>query len=252
MKIMEKRRLEDKIAVITGAGRGIGREIALAFASLGTTVAANDINPLAVGETVEQIRKAGGNAREYVFDIAKRMPIEGMLAQVLEHFGRIDILVNHASIAPDASILDMDEWEFHRTLDVNLAGPFFCTQQVGRLMRQFGGGVMVNIVSSGRKSTLKGHVAHSASQAGLIGLTRAAAGELADFNIRVNAVSYGSNEMELIASHTLEAPELHKWQADYPNLPRGVRPDLVSLVLYLCSNAATSLTGQVMSLEPAN
>jgi NAD(P)-dependent dehydrogenase (short-subunit alcohol dehydrogenase family) len=75
------------------------------------------------------------------------MPIEGMVAQVVEHFGRIDILVNHATVEPDAYLLDMDEWEFHRTLDVNLGGPFFCMQQVGRIMRQLGGGTMVNIIS---------------------------------------------------------------------------------------------------------
>ena len=137
-----------KVALITGAGRGLGREIAIGFSSLGAVVAANDINPINLDETLNQILQAGCNAKAYVFDVAKRMPIEGMIAQVLEDFGRIDILVNHASVTPDASILDMDEWEYHRTMDVNLGGPFFCMQQVGRVMREHGGGAIVNIVSS--------------------------------------------------------------------------------------------------------
>ena len=108
-----------KVVLITGAGRGIGRELALAFSSLGAIVAANDINPISLEETISQITQTGGTARAYIFDVAKRMPIEGMVSQVLEHFGRIDILVNHATVAPDAFLLDMDEWDFHRTLDVN-------------------------------------------------------------------------------------------------------------------------------------
>ena len=137
-----------KVALITGAGRGIGREIARGFSSLGAIVAANDINPINLDETVDQIMQTGGNARAYVFDIAKRMPIEGMLSQVLDHFGRIDFLVNCASVEPEANVLDMDEWEFHRTLDVNLGGPFFCIQQVGRVMRTQGSGAIVNLIST--------------------------------------------------------------------------------------------------------
>ena len=91
-----------KVALITGAGRGIGREIAWAFSSLKTMVAANDINPINLDETVDQILQTGGNAKAYVFDIAKRMPIEGMVSQVVDNLGRIDFLVNCASVEPDA------------------------------------------------------------------------------------------------------------------------------------------------------
>ena len=239
-----------KVALITGAGRGLGREIALAFSSLGVAVAANDINPINLDETVNQILQAGGNAKAYIFDVAKRMPIEALVAQVLEHFGHIDFLVNHATVEPDTSILEMDEWEFHRTLDVNLGGPFFCMQQVGRVMRESGGGAMVNIVSTGGKGYAQKHcAAHFASQAGLLGLTRAAANEFSAYNIRVNATCTGSVDGDMFPSKGLKIATLHQWRKSFPDLRLGDHPDLVSLVLFLCSNAASSITGQAVSVD---
>ncbi|OGN95861.1 MAG: hypothetical protein A2Z71_01360 [Chloroflexi bacterium RBG_13_50_21] len=242
-----------KVALITGAGRGLGREISMALSSLGVAVAANDINPINLDETVNLILQAGGSARVYVFDIAKRMPIEGMVAQVLDQFGRIDILVNHASVEPDAFILDMDEWEFHRTLDVNLGGPFFCMQQVGRAMRAHGGGAMVNIASPiWKRKPHKRSAAHLASQAGMLGLTRAAAQEFSPYKIRVNAVCTGEIEESLFTSLEWNINTLHQWLGTFPGVGLGHHPELVSLVLFLCSEAASSLTGQVISLNLGN
>lgn len=238
-----------KVALITGAGRGSGREIALAFSALGATVAANDINPLNLDETVNQVLQAGGNARSYLFDTAKRMPIEGLVAQVMEHFDRIDILVNHASVEPKAHLLDMDEWEFHRTLDVNLGGPFFCMQQVGRVMRESGAGVMVNIISfpSG-VHTPAGYSALVASQAGLLGLTRPAALELSAYHIRLNAV-YTGPEDDTFLSNDLASTAFHRWRKSLPKVPLGDHPDLVSLVLFLCSGTASSLNGKIYPVK---
>ena len=240
-----------KVALITGAGRGIGREIARGFSSLEAIVAANDINPINLDETVGQIMQTGGNARAYVFDIAKRMPIEGMLSQVSDHFGRIDFLVNCASVEPDANVLDMDEWEFHRTLDVNLGGPFFCIQQVGRVMRTQGSGAIVNLISTYARGNLsQGHTAHVASQFGLIGLTQAAAQELSAYNIRINSVCRGSKELGSIALQQWDTAAFRQWEKILPFRPQGDHPDLISLVLYLCSNASASQTGQVLSIDP--
>jgi 3-oxoacyl-[acyl-carrier protein] reductase len=241
----------DKVALVTGAGRGAGRDIALAFSSLGAVVAANDINPLSLDETVRLIQQAGGKAGAYVFDIAKRMPIEGLVTQVLDHFGHIDILVNHASVQPDAYLLEMDEWEYHRTLDVNLGGPFFTIQQVGRVMRQQGGGVIINFISaSGQGRIKKGHAAHLASQAGVIGLTHAAAREFSTYNIRINSIICGSKDMDLIPSQDWDPTTFHHWLESFPIVRQGDYQNHVSMVLFLCSNAASSLTGQVIPVDP--
>lgn len=240
----------DKVTLITGAGRGIGREIALAFASLGAAVAANDINPLNLDETINMILQAKGKGKSFVFDIAKRMPIEAMLAQVLEHFGRIEILVNHASVQPDASLLEMDEWEFHRTLDVNLGGPFFTIQQVGRSMRECGGGSIVNLISTGGWERFhKGHAAHLASQAGLVGLTQAAASELAIHHIRVNAICHGPPIFGAVAESKRAVDKFHAWHEAHPDLWLGEHPDLVCMVLYLCSPESESVNGQVFTVD---
>lgn len=235
----------DKVVLITGAGRGAGREVALGFSSLGAAIAANDINPLNLDETVNRIHQTGGKARSYVFDIAKRMPIEAMVTQVLEQFGRIDFLVNHASVEPDAPLLGMDEWEFHRTLDVNLGGPFFTLQLVGRHFQQQGGGSIVNLISTAKAGNT-GHAALSASQAGLIGLTRAAAQELEPYHIRVNSVYTASIDAGLSPSTGFDLASYYRWVAALPQAKLHGYSDLVRKVLFLCSGAASSITGQVI------
>lgn len=241
------REFTDKVTLITGAGKGLGREIALAFSTLGAKVAANDINPLGVERTIDTIRNAEGTGSSFVFDIAKRMPVEGLVAQVLEQFGRIDFLVNHASVKPDASVLEMDEWEFHRTLDVNLGGAFFAIQQVGRVMRQQGGGAIVNIISGAQDGAFhKGHVAYTATQAGLIGLTQAAALELADYKIRVNAVYIGQGLPAQRLSPGWDDSVYYHWIADFPEIDTGEGSALVGRVVFLCSPAASMINGQVV------
>ena len=141
----------------------------------------------------------------------------------------------------------MDEWEFHRTLDVNLGGAYFCTQLAGRLMREHGGGVILNLVSLRKQANArKGCSAYLASQAGLLGLTQAVAGELSTYHIRLNALCYGPTDKGLIISHEHKAAGLQPWQASHPAARLGDHPELISLVLYLCSEAARSITGRVL------
>lgn len=240
----------DKVVLVTGAGRGIGRSIALAFAAQGARVAANDITPINLDETVAQIRKAGGRVEDYVADVAKKMPVQNMIEGIVEAWDRIDILINNAGVEPHAPLLDLDEWDWRRTIDVNLTGPFLTMQSVGRVMRELGGGVIVNISSiAGRAYGLKDRSAYVASKTGLIGLTREAARELAAYNIRVNAVCPGVIETEMTARLRQDEAMMDRWLQDIPQGRLGLPEDVSGLVMFLCSDAARYINGQAINVD---
>jgi 3-oxoacyl-[acyl-carrier protein] reductase len=239
-----------KTVLVTGAGRGIGRALAEAFSGQGANVAANDVTPINLDLTVERITAAGGGCKGYVFDIAMKMPVQAMIEQVRDDWGSLDILVNNAGVEPHASLLEMDEWDWRRTLDVNLSGPFFTIQSAARVMREQGGGVIVNIASiAGRAHGLRQRAAYVASKTGLIGLTREAARELAEYNIRVNAVCPGVIETEMTATLRQDEAMLTRWLEDIPQARLGRPQDVAGLVLFLCSDAAAYLTGQAINID---
>jgi 3-oxoacyl-[acyl-carrier protein] reductase len=226
---MSELQLHDKVVMITGAGRGLGRALAVAFARAGALVAANDISPVNLDETLEIIHKAGGEADAFVADMAKKMPVQLMIEEVRDRFGHIDILVNNAGVAPRAGLLDMDEWDWDRTLAVNLKGPFLAMQSVSRVMIDQGqSGAVLNIAAALLPPEDGVDLsAFAASKAGLRELTRVAAGELRAHNIRVNALCPGAG-----------APEL---PPPFPN-------QTVDLALYLCSPLAAEVTGEVIDV----
>jgi NAD(P)-dependent dehydrogenase (short-subunit alcohol dehydrogenase family) len=180
---------KDKVVLVTGAGKGAGRAVAEAFAAREAILAVNDVSPVNLGETVKHIREAGGRVKDYVEDVAKKMPVQTLLNQVLDDWGRIDVLVNCAEVEPVHALLDMDEWDWQRTLDVNLSGAFLLTQSLGRIMREKGGGVIVHVGE--RAKGPEQRAAYFASKAGLAALSALAAVELADFGIRVFHVQPG-------------------------------------------------------------
>lgn len=214
-----------KAVLINGAGRGAGRLLAERFAAQGARLAASDISPI----NVEEVAAGLADARAYVEDITRKLAVQALVKQVEDDFGRIDILINHAAIEPHAPLLDMDEWDWHRTLDANLTAAFLMMQSVGRMMRAQGAGVIVNVLTAGDQDLLKDRAAYVASVHGLVGLTRAAAHELFEYRIRVHAVGTG-----LAAFHRADG-----------SIPK----DLAGAVLYLCSEAAAGLTGQVINVE---
>jgi NAD(P)-dependent dehydrogenase (short-subunit alcohol dehydrogenase family) len=243
-------RFENKVALVTGAGRGIGRAIAEAFAAEGACVAANDISPDNLVETVRRISDRGGTAEAFLADVARQMPVQELVRQILDRWDRIDILVNNAGVEPHAPLLELDAWDWQRTLDVNLSGPFFLMQAVGRAMRASGGGVIVNIASiAGRAHGLKDRAAYVASKMGLIGLTREAARELAAYNIRVNAVCPGVIETEMTAVLRQNEAVVAKWLEDIPLGRLGKAGDVVGLVLFLCGDSAAYITGQAINID---
>ncbi|MBI3172849.1 MAG: SDR family NAD(P)-dependent oxidoreductase [Chloroflexi bacterium] len=190
---MNDQEFAGKVVLITGAGKGTGAALAEAFAARGARVALNDISPINVDEVAARITSSGGQARSYLHDVAKKVGVQALVKQVEDDWGRVDILIQHAAVEPHTPLLNMDEWDWHRTLDVNLTGAFLVLQSLGRVMRAQGGGVIVNLVG---RSEAAG--AYAASMAGLRGLSEAAARELAPFGIRVHAVELGVDAVERV------------------------------------------------------
>ena len=190
---MDKQDFKGIVVLITGAGKGSGRKLAEAFARHGATVAANDISPNNVEEVVAIITAQGGRARAYVDDVAKKVGAQALVKQVEDEFGCIDILVNHAAVEPRSPLLDMDEWDWHRVMDVNLTGAFLMTQSVGRVMRAGAGGVIINIVSEAGRDESSQRAAFFASMAGLKSFSQQAARELEPDGIRVFTVKTGTD-----------------------------------------------------------
>lgn len=189
--------LSGNVVLITGAGKGSGRALARAFAERGAIVAANDISPVNVEEVVDQILAQGGRAKAYVEDVAKKLGAQNLIKQVEDEFGRLDVLVNHASVRPHDALLDMDEWDWHRTLDVNLTGAFLMTQSAGRVMQSQGSGVIINLVTLSQESA-GNEAAFAASMQGLAGFTSQAARELSPYGVRVHLVETGEEAVEKV------------------------------------------------------
>lgn len=189
--------LAGKTVLITGAGKGSGRALALALSERGAVIAANDISPINVEMVAEEINRRGGRARAFIEDVAKKFGAQNLIKQVEDEFGRIDILINHASVQPRVPLLEMDEWDWHRALDVNLTGAFLMTQSVGRVMRSQGSGVIVNLIAPDQESG-RDEAAFAASMHGLEGFTRQAARELSPHGIRVHAARTGNDVVEKV------------------------------------------------------
>ncbi len=239
--------LAGRVALITGAGRGIGKAIAQGFADSGARVAVNDIDAVAAALAAGTLP---GEANAYPADVSDPTAVQQMVEQVVADFGRLDFLVNNAGIEPKVSILEMAVKDWQRTLDVNLSAIFYASQAAGRVMRAAGEGVIVNIGSiAGHNIPLKDRAAYVASKAGLVGFTRECAREFAAYGIRVNAVCPGVIETEMTAHSRANPEQMAKWLADIPMQRLGLPDEVVGLVLFLCSDAARYLTGQAINVD---
>jgi NAD(P)-dependent dehydrogenase (short-subunit alcohol dehydrogenase family) len=242
--------MKDKVTLITGAGRGIGKAIALRFAAAGARVVVNDVNPDTADATAKAINDDGGQAISIIADVANKMAVQTMHYEILEKWGRVDVLVNNAGVEPAGSILTLDEWAWDRTINVNLKGAFLCSQTVGRDMKEQGGGVIVNISSiAGRAAGLRDRAAYVASKTGLVGFTRECAREFAAYNIRVNAVCPGVIITEMTAHLRQNEAQMKKWLEDIPQARLGEPDDVTGLVLFLCSDDAKYITGQAFNVD---
>lgn len=234
----------EKVAIITGAGSGIGESIAGRLASEGARVAVADVNRVAAQEVAAQIREAGGRAIAIQVDVSSPLQVTALVYKTQEQWGRIHILVNNAGVSGEHPFLDMDVAEWDRVLSVNLRGAFLCSQAVARTMVQNGGGgKIINITSVNAQVVVPGLCHYCASKGGLRMLTKALAVELAPHRINVNAVGPGIVETSLTAS-SLKDPE--KLQSLLQNVPWGRvgQPgDVAEAVVFLASHHADYITG---------
>jgi NAD(P)-dependent dehydrogenase (short-subunit alcohol dehydrogenase family) len=239
--------LSGRVALVTGAGRGIGRALAHGLADCGAAVAVNDIDAQTAAMTVGMGR---GTLKSYIVDVADPNAVQQMVDSIMGEFDRIDILINNAGIEPTTPILEMtiDEWQ--RTIDVNLSAAFYLSQSVGRVMREAGRGVIVNLSSiAGHNIPLRDRSAYVASKAGLVGFTKECAREFAAYGIRVNAICPGVIETEMTAHRRTDELQMAKWLADIPQGRLGTPDDVVGLALFLCSDASRYLTGQAINVD---
>jgi 3-oxoacyl-[acyl-carrier protein] reductase len=240
--------LKDKVALVTGGSRGIGRAIASSLAAAGATVVVNyKGNAAAADEVVRDIGAEDGQALAIQADISQSQEVERMFKAVLDRYSRLDILVNNAGITRDTLLLRMKEDDFDAVLDTNLRGVFLCTKAALRPMTKARGGRIINITSVVGLMGNAGQSNYAAAKAGIIGFTKSTAREMASRGITVNAVAPGYIETELtgLLSEQIRAAILE-------NIPLGrlgAPQDVASLVCFLASDAAAYITGQTITVD---
>jgi 3-oxoacyl-[acyl-carrier protein] reductase len=239
--------LASQVAVVTGAGRGIGQAIALKLAAAGADVACVDLQAEFCGETVQKVEGLGRRAWGIGANVADAASVEAARDQILAAAGKVDILVNNAGITKDGLLMRMSEADWDAVLDVNLKGTFLFTKAFARPFLKQHSGRIVNIASVVGIIGNAGQCNYGASKAGVIGLTKSAARELASRGITVNAIAPGFIETAMTAKLGAEAREALLKQIPLASL--GQPDDVASAVLFFASPAARYITGQVLAVD---
>lgn len=240
--------LKGKTAVITGAGRGIGKAIALTFASYGANIVVNDIpsSDYAI-QTVNEIKETGVQAIFVPGDVRSIDDVKNLIDTAVETFGSVDILVNNAGVTRDNLMLRMSEDDWDLVMDINLKGAFNCTKTAVRPMMKQKSGVIINITSVVGEMGNAGQANYSASKAGLIGLTKTTAKEFAKKGIRANAVAPGFIKSDMTDKLSDEVKE--KYYEGIPLARFGEVSDIAEAVAFLASDRASYITGQVINVD---
>ena len=240
-------RLKDKVCIITGAAQGIGLATSLEFAKEGAIVIACDVQRKAVDEVVEQCIAWGTKSIGFVVDVTDREAIDTMVAQVIQKFGRIDVLVNNAGITKDARLQKMTLEQFDRVIDVNLRGVFNCAQAVVETMVAQQGGVILNASSVVGVYGNFGQTNYAASKFGVIGFTKTWSRELGPKGVRVNAVAPGFVETPILA--TIPEKVLNEMIDRVPLKRLGKAQDIANLYAFLASDQASYINGAVIEIS---
>jgi 3-oxoacyl-[acyl-carrier protein] reductase len=238
--------LDGKIAIVTGAARGIGQAIAVKLAAEGADVAVCDLQADWLAETAGLISAQGRRVETFSVDVSKADEVQSTVEQIVQKFSRIDVLVNNAGITKDTYLIRMSEEDWDQVLDVNLKGAFLFSRVVGKTMMKQKSGVMVNVASIIGLIGNAGQCNYAASKGGLIALTKSVAKELASRNIRANAVAPGFIKTKMTEKLT---EDIQKKMLEAIPLGRfGLPEDVANVVLFLASDASSYVTGQVLTV----
>ncbi|MDY0291696.1 MAG: 3-oxoacyl-[acyl-carrier-protein] reductase [Desulfuromonadaceae bacterium] len=238
---------KDRVAIITGASRGIGRSVAEYMAERGANIVAVSRNAADTQDLVAQIKNAGGNAVSVAADVSNAAHVDAMLKIAQDTFGRVDILVNNAGITRDALLPRLKDEHWDEVLNINLKGAFLCTRAVSRVMAKQRYGRIVNITSVVGQMGNAGQANYCASKAGLVGMTRSNALELGRRNVTVNAVAPGFIETDMTAELSDKVRE--GMLAQIPLGTFGKPADVAAAVAFLASEEAGYITGHELSVN---
>ena len=240
-------RLKDKVALITGGARGIGKAIAFAYAKEGADIVVADVNLEEAEKTAKEIEALGRKALALTMDVTDYSKVEEAVNKILDKFAKIDILVNNAGITKDNLLLRMSQLEWDAVLNVNLKGTFNCIRAVSRVMIKQRSGRIVSIASIIGLIGNPGQANYSASKAGIIALTKTAAKELASRNINVNAVAPGFIQTDMTAKLSEELKQ--KMLSNIPLNKLGTADDVAAVCLFLASEDSGYITGQTIVVD---
>ncbi len=243
-------RLKDKVAIVTGSGKGIGESIALRFAAEGAKLIVNDVVEADANRTVETIKGKGGQAAAVIGSVASREVAQKMVDTAVKEFGTVDILVNNAGIIRDAMLHKMTDEQWDQVIEVNLKGVFLCTQCAARVMREKKRGKIINLSSSSWRGN-PGQLNYSATKAGVIGMAKTAAKELGPRGINVNVIAPALVWTDMTKSMPKDLLQRIEQMLPFimPLNRWGQPEDIANLALFLASDESSFITGQVIHCD---
>lgn len=240
-------RIKDKVAVVTGAGRGIGEGIVLRFAEEGAKIVVNDVNEADAKNVTEQIKNMGGQAVAVIGSVTSREVVQKTVDIAIKEFGTLDIMINNAGITRDCILHKMTDEQWDSVIAVNLTGVFYGIQCAGRVMREKGYGKIINISSTSALGNA-GQLNYSATKAGVIGMTKTAAKEMGGKGINVNAIAPGMIWTDMMKN--MPPNIVQQMEASLPFIVpmsrKGTPRDIANLALFLVSDESSFITGQVI------
>jgi NAD(P)-dependent dehydrogenase (short-subunit alcohol dehydrogenase family) len=244
-----RKKLSNKVALITGGAQGMGKATAILFAENGVRVALTDIDKMKLNETVNEIKAKGGSVIGIQADVTSSSEIEEMLNIVLDSYSTVDILVNNAGILKRTKIIDIPEDEWDLVIDVNLKSVFLCSRAVLPIMIKQKKGKIINMSSSaGRSVSTIGGAHYTASKAGVLGFTRHLAKEVAQYNINVNAVCPGLIDTEMVRL-TCAKEKIEWYEKSFPISRLGEPAEVADLILFLASDESSYITGASIDIN---